>query len=238
MTRPAPASIGSGVGSGSVACVCKSAVPTKKPSVRRRKIYCFLVAQSTKAYRKLSIKRFLRDKLPHAESIRENRYLRWLSPWLGHPRLWHMQRDGVALGVAIGLITGLIPGPVQILLAVVIAIPLRANVLAAAAATFYTNPFTFIPLYLLAYQIGAVFTGESMRDIAPPDLSFSWWQPWLVAPAMFDWFAALGTTLLIGLAVQSVLFAVCGYVATMVIWRCVVTRLWQTRHRRSAEKKP
>lgn len=186
----------------------------------------------------MSIKRFLRDKLPGPESITHNKYLQWLAPWLGHPRLWHMHRFSVALGVSIGLVTGLIPGPVQILLAVLIAIPLRANVLAAAATTFYTNPFTFIPLYLLAYQIGSIFTGETLRDIAPPDLSFSWLEPWRVVPAMFDWFSSLGQTLLIGLAIQSALFAVTGFFATMLIWRCIVTRLWQTRHRRHQSKTP
>ncbi len=148
-----------------------------------------------------------------------------------------MHRFGVALGVSIGLVTGLIPGPVQILLAVVIAIPLRANVLAAAAATFYTNPFTFIPLYILAYKIGSIFTGEPLSEIAPPDFSFSWLAPWQVIPAMFEWFASLGSTLLIGLAVQSTLFAVVGFFATMLIWRGIITIMWHTRHRRYQSKK-
>ena len=57
------------------------------------------------------MKRFLRDKLPKSTSITENKYLRFLTPWLGHPHLWHMHRRSVARGVAIGLVTGLIPGP-------------------------------------------------------------------------------------------------------------------------------
>ena len=69
------------------------------------------------------MKRFLRDKLPKPTSITENKYLRFLTPWLGDPRLWHMHRRSVARGVAIGLVTGLIPGPVQMLLAVLLAIP-------------------------------------------------------------------------------------------------------------------
>ena len=85
------------------------------------------------------MKRFLRDKLPKPTSITENKYLRFLTPWLGHPRLWYMHRRSVARGVAIGLVTGLIPGPVQILLAVIIAIPLRANVMVAGSAVFKNN---------------------------------------------------------------------------------------------------
>ena len=189
------------------------------------------------------MKRYLRRKLPRPESITENRFLRWLAPWLGHPRLWHLHRRSVALGVAIGLVTGLIPGPVQILLAVLIAIPLRANILAAAAATLYTNPLTFIPLYILAYGIGTLVTGESMRDIAPPEFSFSaslsfsfpFTQIWHIVPEMFHWFVSLGPTLLIGLAIQSVIFAIVGYAGTMLIWRCVVSTMWRRRQRRQQQ---
>ena len=178
------------------------------------------------------MKRFLRDKLPTPESILENKYLSWMKPWLGHPRLWHMHRQSVALGVAIGVVTGLLPGPVQILLAILVAIPFRANVLAAAATTFYTNPFTFIPLYMLAYSVGTLVTGEPISNLVPPDLSFSWSAPWQVIPNMFQWFALLGHTLLIGLAIQATVLSLIGYFATRIIWRIVVTKMWRTRHQR------
>ena len=175
------------------------------------------------------MKRFLRDKLPKSTSITENKYLRFLTPWLGHPRLWHMHRRSVARGVAIGLVTGLIPGPLQMLLAVVIAIPLRANVIVACVTTLYTNPFTFIPLYILAYTIGALVTGEPVRNVIPPALSVPWLEFWKVVPVLFDWMVSLGSTLLIGLAIQCAIFAVGGYVATMVLWRCIVSRMWSRR---------
>jgi uncharacterized protein len=178
------------------------------------------------------MKRLLRDKLPKPESILENKYLTWLKPWLGHPRLWHMHRGSVSLGVAIGAVTGLIPGPVQILLAIVISIPVRANVLAAAAGTFVTNPLTFIPLYMLAYSMGTVVTGEKMTKLVPPDLSFPWTQPWLLVPAMFDWVVSLGPTLLAGLGILAVLLALISYFGTRIVWRIVVSKMWRTRHMR------
>jgi uncharacterized protein (DUF2062 family) len=176
------------------------------------------------------MKRYLRNKLPKPEAILDNRYLGWLKPWLGHPRLWHMHRRAVALGVAIGLVTGLIPGPVQMLLGILIAIPLRANVLATVFATLYTNPLTFIPLYILAYSIGAWVTGAPPGNVVPPELDFSWATIWKVVPDLFRWIASLGTTLLIGLAIQASVFAVAGYAATMLIWRCVVSKMWKNRH--------
>jgi uncharacterized protein len=178
------------------------------------------------------MKRLLRDKLPKPETILENKYLAWMKPWLGHPRLWHMHRGSVSLGVAIGAVTGLIPGPVQILLAIVISIPLRANVLAAAAGTFVTNPLTFIPLYMLAYSMGTVVTGEKMKNLVPPDLSFPWTQPWLLVPAMFDWVVSLGPTLLAGLGILAVVLALLSYFGTRIVWRIVVSKMWRTRHTR------
>src|SRR5258706_12427559 len=117
------------------------------------------------------MKRFLRDNLPKPESITGNKYLRFLTPWLGHPRLWHMHRRGVALGIAIGLVTGLIPGPGQMLAALLIAVTLRANILAAMFATWYTNPLTFVPLYLLAYQLDALSSAKPAKMLPPPNFN-------------------------------------------------------------------
>jgi uncharacterized protein len=184
------------------------------------------------------MKRFLRDKLPKPESITGNKYLRFLAPWLGHPRLWHMHRGSVALGVAIGAVTGLIPGPIQMLAALLIAIPLRANILAAIFATWYTNPLTFIPLYLLAYQIGALVTGENGSMAAPPDFAWSLAGIRDLLPQMFHWFASLGNTLLIGLAIQATVTAIIAYFGTRIIWRCVISKMWKNRQQRHAHNRP
>ena len=186
------------------------------------------------------MKKFLKNRLPGPEFITGNRYLRFLSPWLGHPRLWHLHRRSVALGIAVGLVTGLLPGPVQILLAVLIAIPLRANVLAAAFATFYTNPFTFIPLYMLAYQIGGLVTGEQVGRLQVPQVEFTFASLQSSVPELFRWIFSLGDTLLIGLAIQAAGFAICGYFLTLVVWRIVVTYRWRTRRYKQSflSKKP
>jgi hypothetical protein len=115
-------------------------------------------------------------------------------------------------------------------LAAIIAIPLRANIPAAAFATLYTNPLTFVPLYLLAYQIGRWVTGST----APPpaireEVSFSWSNIGSFIPDLFRWIVSLGDTLLIGLAIQSAAFALAGYALTMVGWRWAVGWAWRRR---------
>ena len=142
-----------------------------------------------------------------------------------------MHRRSVALGIAIGLATGLLPGPVQILMGLLIAIPLRANVLAAAFATFYTNPFTFIPLYMLAYKVGGLVTGEQVNTLHVPEVSFTLASMWTAIPDLFRWLFSLGDTLLIGLAIQATATAIFGYFLTLIVWRIVVTLRWRNRHR-------
>jgi uncharacterized protein (DUF2062 family) len=100
-----------------------------------------------------------RRLIPCRVGLLANRWLRWLAPWLGHPRLWHWSRRGRALGVALGVFFGLLIALAQIPLAA--AVVLRTNPPAAAAGTLISNPVTFAPLYYMAYHLGAWVTGET-----------------------------------------------------------------------------
>lgn len=96
------------------------------------------------------LKRFL----PSREHLNQNRWLRWLVPWLNHPRLWHMSRRGIAMGLALGVFFGLLIPVAQIPFAATMAVVLRANVPTAVASTLVTNPVTFAPVYYGAYHLG------------------------------------------------------------------------------------
>jgi len=179
-----------------------------------------------------------RKFLPRPEAIFQYRVFQWMKPVLGHPRLWHLHRRSVALGIGIGLVTGLIPLPIQMLMAVIVAIPLRANVPAAAAATWATNPLTFIPLYLLAYQFGTWVTGSTAPLVVPPDIGWDWEGLKTALPQLLGWMEAAGHTLIIGLVILSALLALGGYLVTMLAWRATVTVAWRnrTKLRRLREK--
>ncbi len=172
-------------------------------------------------------KGWLKKYLPSEAEINSNRFLRVFGRSLTRPSLWHLNRHSVARGVAIGLVTGLIPGPFQILSAAALAIPCRANLAVAALTTFYTNPITFVPLYILAYKVGALVTGTT----APPPLiaEFKALGIWDMIKQAFLWIYSLGDTLLIGLAIQSTLFALMGYLVVQFGWRWVVTQKWNRR---------
>lgn len=114
------------------------------------------------------MRRYLRKYLPDHETIRNNPWLRPFESSLLHPRLWHLNRHSAAGAVAAGLFCGLIPGPLQMLGAAISAVAFKVNLPLALLVTLYTNPFTIVPLYLLAYQIGRLTIGESNGFLAPP----------------------------------------------------------------------
>lgn len=170
---------------------------------------------------------WLKRYLPSAEAIHANRGLRIFGRALTRPNLWHLNRHSVAKGVAIGLVTGLIPGPFQIIGAAACAIFFRANLAVAALTTFYTNPITFVPLYILAYKIGAFVTGTTAAP--PPIAQFKSLGVLDMIKQAFLWVYSLGDTLLIGLAIQSTAFAIVGYFAVQSVWREIVRRKWNRR---------
>src|SRR3954468_24050726 len=104
-------------------------------------------------------RKFLRKHLPKVATGRSYRLAGMFGPWLHHPTLWCLNRRSVPGAVAIGLFCGMIPGPVQMLSSLLCAIPLRSNIPLAMAITWYTNPFTIVPIYFIAYEFGRLLLG-------------------------------------------------------------------------------
>jgi len=175
------------------------------------------------------MRKFFRDRLPDHHTFLNRPWLRPVQRWLHHPNLWHLHRRSVAGGVAIGMFCGLIPGPLQIVSAVLMAILFRVNLPVAAFTTLYTNPFTIVPLYVLAYEIGVWISGSSNAAAVPafPDLH---WSDGL--NQVWAWLMALGKPLLIGLPLLAIGLAIIGYIAVRLMWRMYVLLKWHRRHAR------
>ncbi|WP_291012064.1 DUF2062 domain-containing protein [Hydrogenophaga sp.] len=106
------------------------------------------------------MKQKFKQWLPDPETVRTNRWLRWMGPILKHPRLWHFSRKGIAMGLALGIFFGLLIPVAQIPFAAATAVLLRANLPMAVASTLVTNPVTFGPVYYGAYQLGKFILNE------------------------------------------------------------------------------
>src|SRR3954471_22320833 len=172
-------------------------------------------------------RKHFRKYLPSHAAIREHRHLSRFGRFLQHPNLWHLNRRSVAGGVAVGMFAGMIPGPVQMLGAALIAIPLRVNLPVAMATTWYTNPVTIGPLYLLAYEIGKTLTGERGVSNPAPELELSAFFQWCASFA--HWMVSLGRPLAIGLLALALGLAVLGWLCVWLGWRVYVVTMWRKR---------
>ncbi len=181
-------------------------------------------------------RKLFRKYLPTHASIREHRHFSKLGRFLQQPNLWNLNRRSVAGGVAIGLFAGLIPGPIQMLAAGLLAIPFRVNLPVAMATTWYTNPITIGPLYVLAYEIGKRLVGGHARVLQAPVFDITDLLGWCREFVL--WVAGLGKPLGVGLVVLALALAAIGWLAVWYGWRLQVALAWRRRARRRRERAP
>ncbi|MDO9148354.1 MAG: DUF2062 domain-containing protein [Hydrogenophaga sp.] len=187
------------------------------------------------------MKHKFKQLLPTPETLRNNRWLRWMGPVLHHPRLWHFSRKGIALGLALGIFFGLLIPVAQIPFSATVAVLLRANLPMAVASTLVTNPVTFGPVYYGAYRLGKWVLGEEEvsenkavkileKAEALPAEKGSW------TDRMRAWLTYLGTVgkpLVVGLAIVATVSGLFIYFLTSALW--VLKTRW-TRNRRLRER--
>lgn len=189
------------------------------------------MSDPAKARKPQSARGRLRRYLPTPETARASRALRWLGPLLDRPWLWHLNRRSVALGVAVGLFFGLLIPVAQVLFAGAAALVVRANLPVAVVSTLISNPLTFAPIYLLAYQLGAALLGQpadtdptsAVADATVAGLPFF--------ERAIEWLGEIGRPLIVGLTIVAVAGATLGYVAVHGGWRLAVAMRMRSRHR-------
>ncbi|MDH4191315.1 MAG: DUF2062 domain-containing protein [Betaproteobacteria bacterium] len=177
-------------------------------------------------------RRFFRKYLPRSDGLRSHRLTARFGRFLDAPGLWHLNRDSVAGAVAIGLFAGLIPGPLQMLTALLLAVVLRRNLAIALLTTLYTNPFTIVPLYLLAWGYGSLLLGGAAGELAAQPFAMDWSNLRGSLDALLDWMFVLGKPLAVGLPALALTLAALGYLVVQFGWRLAVRLAWRARLRR------
>ncbi|MGQ9724646.1 MAG: DUF2062 domain-containing protein [Tepidimonas sp.] len=191
--------------------------------------------------------------LPSRERLYSMRWLRWLAPYLHHPRLWHINRKGLALGLALGVFFGLLIPVAQIPASATVAVLLRANLPAAVASTLVTNPVTFGPVYFGAYKLGqwvlqaapadAVVSDPDAIAVPTPGASTvpttsapqrSWWERLV---DLWHWVTTVGKPLVVGLAIVASVSSVLVYLLVHGLWILKV-RLARRQRRRQRATRP
>lgn len=178
-----------------------------------------MVAKSVKKY------------LPKPEKVSEHRMLRWLGPALTRPALWRINRRSIALGLAIGVFWGFMIPLAQIPLAAIAAIFLRANLPIAVGSTLVTNPFTFAPVYFLAYQLGDWVLGDGDTAMTESMVAAQVAQLSSGPVGWFDRIGDIGAPLFTGLGIIAVTTSVALYFGVSLLWRLAVMLRYRRRQR-------
>lgn len=180
-------------------------------------------------------KKRLRRWLPTAQAMTQTRGFAWLGHYLReHPRLWVLHRRGVALGVALGIGIGVFPVPLQMPAAMLAAVALRANVAAAAAATWLTNPFTMAPIWALAAFLGSyVVPASAPATPTATATPWAWNAPQTWPAALWEQVTSWGPALLAGFPMAGAVLGVAAYAVVYWGWAVLIQR---ERRRRRAQR--
>ena len=101
-------------------------------------------------------RRFLKKFLPAPQALRERWAVRLFGDRMADPQLWTLHRRGVTYAFGAGIAICFVPLPVHLLLCVCVALLWRLNLPVMYGATWiFTNPFTAVPVYYMAYRVGA-----------------------------------------------------------------------------------
>ena len=174
-------------------------------------------------------RRFLKKHLPDFHKLRARRELRWLGRLIEDPYLLHLNRRSVAGGVACGLFVAFVPMLGHMLLAAVLAVLFRTNLLISVALVWITNPITMPPIFYFTYLVGTWIVGS-------PEIAHIGFEPNL--PWFWGQFARIWKPLLVGsLSVGSVL-ALVGYGTVHLLWRLYILRQLKRRRKRRAARSP
>ncbi len=171
-------------------------------------------------------KEFIRRYLPHRDKIRSHKHLQFLGDRIHHPDLWHMNRRSVAGAVTLGIFLSYMPMPFQMVAAAILALLFRVNLPISVVCVWVSNPITFGPMLLLAYEVGLILLGLPMMHL-PTDMSINWFTEMIVE---------IWKPLIVGCVVMGTL---CGLTANLMVrwtWRLHLIRAWQNRKQRRQAK--
>ncbi|MBW4655030.1 MAG: DUF2062 domain-containing protein [Kaiparowitsia implicata GSE-PSE-MK54-09C] len=125
-------------------------------------------------------------------------------------RLTRMQgsSEAIARGLAAGVLSGWFPWfGFQIIVAVAIATLLRGNRLAAAAATWVSNPFTYVPIFAFNFRVGSWLLGNRFPEVRISNITT--WE------AVADLGADLMLPLLLGCVVVGTGMSLLTYICSL-----------------------
>jgi uncharacterized protein len=124
---------------------------------------------------------------PVAARLRSRWYFRLLGPRITDARLWGLNRRAITAAFGAGIAIAFIPLPVHLFLGLAAAVIWRLNIPAMVGTLLLMNPLTAVPVYYVAYRVGALILRVPPGRFAF-ELSWNWlqtglgsvWKPFLL----------------------------------------------------------
>lgn len=161
--------------------------------------------------------KWIKKHLPKRRKVMKDSSFSYLGAKAEHPSLWRFDKKSVSRGMSIGLFVAFIPLPMQMLISVLLSIVFKGNIPIAIAATWITNPITFIPINLFIGKVGQLILGDNSQSFHISKLDFQ--IEWHNMYAMFiDWIVGLGKPFLIGLPIVAFSAAFIGFMMVQICW--------------------
>jgi uncharacterized protein (DUF2062 family) len=152
------------------------------------------------------MKNLIKRNIPTKDYIKEHPQLRFLSKYIHHADFWHMNEKSVANALLVGLFCAALPIPGQMILAIVLGIPFRANLLLCVSLALVSNPFTMAPIAFASYSLGRLILDSEPISFQSVHYFFTHldliWMPFLLGSVM------------LGLISGGI-----GYALTRIFWR-------------------
>jgi uncharacterized protein len=166
-------------------------------------------------------RRLLKKLVPPRHALQGRWPVRLFGERIADPQVWALHRRAVTAAFGAGLAISFVPLPVHLPLAVGIALIWRLNIPVMYGTTWIlTNPFTAVPVYYMAYRVGAAL-------LHLPRQHFRFVADW-------RWFthglAPVWQPFLFGCIVCAAVFGVLGWLTLEIVWRWQVTTRYRTRH--------
>ena len=154
---------------------------------------------------------------------KERWFLRPFRLILDHPVYWALNRRNVTRAFALGLFISFVPVPgTHIALVTLLALLLRLNIPAGIAGVMFTNPFTMLPLFFLAYWIGC-----RLLHVPVSRFHFAMTWDWVTTGLLPIW-----KPFVLGCFVTGTATAVLGYLVLGGVWHLSLVLQYRQRRRK------